>query len=159
MYVPPYKLFAEAINIKRDSVTISSQVFGMLLRAVFSEHFNVSWYRATYPDVAEAVDRGDISSELTHFVEGGFKEGRMPCSFAVDEEWYKHTYRDIASAIETGTIACGHVHYNQSGYGEGRLPDAISASISALWIQAIDQSRQVVFSRPVRHQTTFTADK
>ncbi len=40
--------------------------------------FDEAWYLAQYPDVAEAVRRGDIASGLEHFLASGRREGRFP---------------------------------------------------------------------------------
>ena len=38
----------------------------------------LAYYRATYPDVAAAVDRGEQPSERAHYADYGWKEGRHP---------------------------------------------------------------------------------
>ena len=36
------------------------------------------WYLATYDDVAEGVETGEIVSAAEHFHRHGYKEGRLP---------------------------------------------------------------------------------
>lgn len=145
MYIPPAAILNKsvAINEERDSVSIPKKLFLLLLRAAFAETFDVRWYRATYPDVAEAVDKGEIVSELDHFVEGGYWEGRMPCSYAVNEEWYKRHYSDVNEAIEAGDIASAHLHYNKSGHFEGRVPDASAEQVLLRWNEALTLEREL----------------
>ncbi len=40
--------------------------------------FDEAWYLARYPDVAEAVRRGDLRSGLEHYLVSGRREGRFP---------------------------------------------------------------------------------
>jgi SAM-dependent methyltransferase len=40
--------------------------------------FDTAYYRATYPDVAAAVDRGEQPSEIVHYADYGWAEGRHP---------------------------------------------------------------------------------
>ncbi len=80
------------------------------------------WYRATYPDVAEAIDAGVYTSATSHFTEHGYLEGRRPFAFEVDTEWYLETYPDVKEGIETGEILSAEDHYNRHGYEEGRMP-------------------------------------
>jgi len=127
----------------RDVVTMPKKLFSMLLRAAFAAVFDTRWYRAAYPDVAAAVDKGEVASELDHFIEGGYWEGRMPCSFAVNEEWYKRHYSDVREAIETGEIVSAHLHYNKTGYFEGRVPDAAAALVIAKWNHALAEAAQL----------------
>jgi SAM-dependent methyltransferase len=46
--------------------------------AVRTTGFDTAYYRATYPDVAAAVDRGEQPSERAHYADYGWKEGRHP---------------------------------------------------------------------------------
>jgi hypothetical protein len=81
-----------------------------------------TWYRATYPDVAEAIDAGIYTSATGHFVEHGYLEGRRPFPFEVNEAWYLETYPDVQEGIESGEILSAQDHYNLHGYDEGRMP-------------------------------------
>lgn len=80
------------------------------------------WYRASYPDVAEAIDAGTYTSATSHFVEHGYLEGRRPFAFEIDEAWYLEKYPDVQEGIATGEIASAEEHYNAHGYDEGRMP-------------------------------------
>jgi hypothetical protein len=39
---------------------------------------NEAFYASTYPDVAEAVRRGDVSSGTEHYLRSGASEARTP---------------------------------------------------------------------------------
>jgi hypothetical protein len=142
MYIPPAVALNKALVMddNREVVIISKKLFFVFFRAAFEEMFDARWYRATYPDVAAAVDKGEIGSELDHFIEGGYWEGRMPCSVAVNEEWYKLHYSDVSAAIEAGEIASAHQHYNKTGYFEGRVPDSSAELAMAKWNHALAQA-------------------
>lgn len=138
MYVPPFQYVSDVIEFDKSSLQVKmpKTVFDMLLRSAIAAHFDARWYRSAYPDVADSVERGEIRSEIAHYVESGYREGRLPCSFPVHEEWYKIAYPDVAQAIDAGEVASAHAHYNQSGYAEGRFPDAASAAVAELWTEA-----------------------
>lgn len=80
------------------------------------------WYRAEYPDVADAIDEGVFRSARHHFIESGYFEGRLPGELAVDEDWYAQHYPDVASGVEEGFFASLGQHFREHGYREGRRP-------------------------------------
>jgi hypothetical protein len=82
------------------------------------------WYRATYPDVTDAIAAGTYRNAKQHFIENGYVEGRRPFPMAVDEAWYLEAYPDLKAGIEQGLINSAAEHFNQHGYIEGRLPSA-----------------------------------
>lgn len=50
-----------------------------------AEAFDEAWYLASYPDVAEAVSRGDFASARAHYLGYGRKEGRLPGAAAAQQ--------------------------------------------------------------------------
>ena len=91
----------------------------MKFRAMFDE----AWYLTTYPDVAETVRSGSVKSGYDHFIEHGFKEGRVPIKPIFDEAWYLTTYPDAAEAVRSGRAKSGYDHFIEFGYAEGRKPN------------------------------------
>ncbi len=88
------------------AATDSSESRDLILDSGF---FDEAWYRATYPDVSAAgVD------PLTHYLESGLHEGRVP-SQRFDPEFYLKTYPDVAAAGVNPLI-----HYLEAGRQEGR---------------------------------------
>jgi hypothetical protein len=83
-----------------------------------------NWYRASYPDVADAIEAGTYRDAKQHFVENGYIEGRRPFPMEVDEAWYLKAYPDLKAGIEQGLINSASEHFEQHGYVEGRLPSA-----------------------------------
>lgn len=79
------------------------------------------WYKATYPDVAEGISTGSISSAKEHYVRYGYFENRLPHAAAIDEGWYLSTNSDVADGIANGGLA-PTAHYQEHGYREGRWP-------------------------------------
>ncbi len=39
---------------------------------------DAEWYLATYPDVQQAIDAGEVSDAAHHFEVFGYREGRVP---------------------------------------------------------------------------------
>jgi hypothetical protein len=144
MYVPPFTILSSALVIDdvNETVTLPRRVFEMLLAASHDANFDPLWYRSVYPDVAEAVDRGQIGSEIMHFAEGGYREGRLPAAFETDEDWYVQHNADVEAAISGGAVASAHAHYNQVGYFEGRAPDREGEIARARWMQALQPPQQ-----------------
>jgi hypothetical protein len=81
-----------------------------------------AWYRASYPDVAEAIDAGAYRNAKHHFVDYGYFEGRRPFEPEIDEAWYLKNNPDIKKGVEDGSIASAAKHFIEHGYDEGRLP-------------------------------------
>lgn len=81
-----------------------------------------AFYRATYPDVAEAIAAGLYRNARAHFVANGYLEGRQPFAMAVDEAWYLATYPDVVEGIEDGAFKSAQDHFTRHGYEEGRRP-------------------------------------
>lgn len=80
------------------------------------------WYRATYPDIDQAILDGLLPNARAHFVTSGYFEGRLPCLMAVDETWYLETYEDIQAAVNDGIFESASDHFHKFGYREGRFP-------------------------------------
>ncbi|PYF07465.1 hypothetical protein C8J30_11716 [Rhodobacter viridis] len=80
------------------------------------------WYRATYPDVDQAIRDGVITRAQEHYIASGYFEGRLPCAVTVDEAWYFETYPDVAAAHAAGEVSSATQHFLLYGYAEGRKP-------------------------------------
>jgi hypothetical protein len=96
----------------------------VLAPALSSVHVDENWYLSRFPDVAEAIGRGDFASAADHYAKVGFYEHRMPYEIDVDDEWYLESYPDVAAAVEKGTFPSGRAHFYLLGYREGRFPHA-----------------------------------
>ena len=82
--------------------------------------FSESYYLAQYPDVANAVAAGWISSGRSHFAQWGCHEGRNP-NVNFSENGYRARYPDVAAAVASGAFArCAFVHFSMFGRSEGR---------------------------------------
>ncbi len=75
--------------------------------------FDPAWYRAVYPDVAQAG-----SDPLRHYVEYGWREGRLPNPY-FDSAWYLANNPDVVAAAMNPLL-----HYLRHGDLEGRRPMA-----------------------------------
>jgi hypothetical protein len=81
------------------------------------------WYLTQYPDVRAGIRPGGFRSAYQHFLEFGYREGRVPRNPGVDEAWYLAAYPDVADAIRSGRFKSAYDHFMQNGYGEGRKPN------------------------------------
>jgi hypothetical protein len=106
----------DTISLKRDQF---EKLIKILLRAI---DIDEKWYRATYPDVDAAINKGTYKSAKHHFIADGYFEGRRPGKVFVDEDWYKQAYPDISEAVEFGEFASCQEHFDQFGEAEGRFP-------------------------------------
>lgn len=127
-YLLPFSLLSRAmdaqprgdglhVNIRMDDML---QMIRFLLQGVAVDE---SWYRATYPGVASAIDRGLFRSAQHHFVEHGYFEGKLPFKIEVDEEWYLARYAGLRAAVERRTLSSAAQHFLEHGYREGRIPN------------------------------------
>ena len=97
--------------------------------AVIDHLFNESWYLRSYPDVAAAVQAGQLPSGRAHFFGAGLQEGRTQISIFYDvreaDSLYLEANPDVAEAVASGIFASGLHHYVNSGEQEGRalFPD------------------------------------
>lgn len=87
-------------------------------------HFDEAWYLERNPDVAEAIERGEVESAAVHYREAGYFEHRMPYDIAVDEVFYLSEYPDVAAAVAEGHFGSAEGHFAAMGFAEGRLPCA-----------------------------------
>jgi SAM-dependent methyltransferase len=110
--------------------------------AVPADVFDEAWYLVSYPDVAEAVARGEFASGRAHYLGYGRREGRLPAGAAAsggaaakdapgaedataagfNEAWYLARYPDVAEAVRRGDLGSGLEHYLACGRQEGRFP-------------------------------------
>ena len=106
-------------------VILSTDHFGRLLASVL-EHVSVdeAWYVRRYPDVAEAIKRGERVSAKQHYMEAGYFEDRLPRRIPVDVQWYFETYPDVKKGVKDGEFVNAQQHFDREGFREGRLPYA-----------------------------------
>ena len=126
-YLPPFegiKAFVTFAAIKGElTVTAEYAQFTALIRTLLQGiEVDEAWYFSQYPDVAEAVEKGIVSSAKEHFLNDGYFEGRMPFLIKVDEQWYLEQNPGIAEYIETGQLESAQQHFIDNGYREGRKP-------------------------------------
>ncbi|HEY9753324.1 MAG TPA: ELWxxDGT repeat protein, partial [Coleofasciculaceae cyanobacterium] len=83
--------------------------------------FDEGFYRSHNPDVAAAINRGEIGTGFDHFLSYGQFEGRSP-SILFDEGFYRSNNRDVADAIAAGQFTSGLQHFLTYGVKENRDP-------------------------------------
>ncbi len=103
-----------------DTVSLPRHLLGQLLDLAFDDIVDEDWYLARYPDVADAVSKGQVSSAREHFTQAGLYEGRVPYEIGIDSTAYLKKHRDVATSVKEGTYADGKDHFLESGFAEGR---------------------------------------
>jgi hypothetical protein len=139
MFVPPYHLLEPHIKTVRsaedgvDQVVVPTALFRFVLRcALESCEFDEAQYQRCNPDVADAVERGEIASGREHFLGRGYLEGRVG-AVPVHETWYLSNSPDVADAKRAGLEESGEAHYRRIGVCEWREPNPASASAVRGW--------------------------
>jgi ectoine hydroxylase-related dioxygenase (phytanoyl-CoA dioxygenase family) len=89
------------------------------------DQFDEAGYLRLYPDVAEAIARGDEVSGWNHYLNFGFSEGRQPNDF--DEAFYLAAYPMAQLEIRQGHARSPLQHFLLLGRGRGYLPKPTAA--------------------------------
>jgi hypothetical protein len=126
-YLPPFEGIKAFLNFAAVNgeltVTASYAQFTVLIRTLLQGiEVDEAWYLSQYPDVAEAIRKGIVTSAKEHFLNDGYFEGRMPFSIPVDEAWYLEQNPGVAEFIARGELLSAQQHFNDNGYREGRKP-------------------------------------
>lgn len=111
----------------------------------FSGHqieFDEVWYLEKYPDVAQAVQNGDMPSGRVHYIRYGREEGRL--GFAFDPDWYAATYPLAAAEASGADPLVLRQHYLAAGRFRGYLAHrnstrpqnaaGVASAFGGLWI-------------------------
>lgn len=162
VFVPSLRLMACLGEVKQTEteITLPLEAFRGLIQAAFrGDAFDGAWYRATYPDVAAAIDAGKVADAFSHFIRLGYLEHRRPRAFAVDRAWYEKTYQDVARAVRSGAVPDAETHFNSDGYFEPRAPDPATAQAFApLFAAAALKQKSQAASVPVPSAAGSAAD-
>jgi hypothetical protein len=125
----PYRELRAETRVRPDrrglrALMSKASLMGVVQRLLASVPVDEAWYRATYPGVAAAIERGDYASASVHYSKYGYSESRWPFFMQVDQEWYLGRYPDVRRMMEQGGVASAQVHFWSFGYREGRFPTA-----------------------------------
>ncbi|MDE2319541.1 MAG: hypothetical protein KGK02_07575 [Rhodospirillales bacterium] len=101
-----------------------AKLFALIRVLLESVEVDEAWYLKTNPDVAAAVQIGNLESAKAHYIISGYFENRLPRPVTVDEAWYLMEYPDVAEGIRSGTVVSASAHFESSGFVEGRLPQS-----------------------------------
>ena len=143
-YFPHIDLLLAALRINRErlnsksKVAIEARLLRLMLQTIVEQlPFSETFYRQTYPDLADAHQTGAIPDLHQHFIESGFFEGRFGAPPPIDEAYYAGKYADVAEAIRKGIVKSGAEHYMRSGASEGRVPnDEIKPNLE-IWMNVL----------------------
>lgn len=144
MFVPSAISLLNALEVDRatfergGTVKIPTRLFKLLLQiALAAADFDEEGYLRDNPDVARALERGEIESAHLHFIGFGYFEGRQGGGPEVDENWYLQKYPDVAAGIREGKIKSAKQHFHLIGAAEGRSPNADHEENAAQWKKAL----------------------
>lgn len=129
-YLPPFDLIKRSLDIKAVDgslrINLSYDEFVNILRMMLQGvEVDEAWYKETYPDIGQAIDKGRVPSARHHFLNDGWLEGRLPYAMNVEEDWYLKQYPDVADFLRRGLLTSAQGHFDEDGYREGRLPYAV----------------------------------
>jgi hypothetical protein len=83
----------------------------------YLEHFDETFYRLAYPDIATAIDAGHLPDGRHHYEHFGFAEGRE--AFFIDKSWYCRTYPIAAIELSQGEYDDPHHQWLDIGRARG----------------------------------------
>ena len=138
-YIAPFSVLKSAITLNKPShggarVEMSLELFGKIFELALRQvGFDEAGYLQKNPDVAKAVEKGEIKSAIAHFAYNGYFENRPVKARAVDASWYLKEYPDVAKSVEQGTIRSAGDHWGNNGYFEGRAPSQQLAKEVESW--------------------------
>ena len=123
---------------------------------VILQHFDVEFYLAANPDVAQLIGAGNVEGARAHYLLVGMKQHRLP--FPLAPAWYAARYPMAALEVAQGDHVNFAHHYIVVGKDRGYrpLPDAGEAwwddaeeldPLIVPWLQFISRSRGAT-SRP-----------
>ena len=112
-----------------DAGTDTGGSFGHYLRGLrvgateprTSIYFDPQWYRTTYPQVTEAIGKGQWRSALHHYIAHNDPEPFNPLA-EFSEAFYLAHYPDVARALAEGRFRRGYQHFIHHGARERRSP-------------------------------------
>jgi GT2 family glycosyltransferase/glycosyltransferase involved in cell wall biosynthesis len=107
-----------------------------------SAGFDPVWYRARYPAVAEAIDRGTWRSALEHYLCNDTPTRFDPHATFSEADYLAHT-PDVAAAVENRQFRNGYAHFLRHGDAARRAPSG-SAGLGRNGGQAAADARDAV---------------
>ncbi|GAN53466.1 glycosyltransferase [Tanticharoenia sakaeratensis] len=89
-----------------------------------SWYFDPAWYLETYPQVRQAIEQGEYSGPLHHYLTNGTPQAFDPNPF-FSEASYASRYPDVDAIVRSGGFRNGFEHFRKFGAREGRDPGNI----------------------------------
>jgi hypothetical protein len=99
-----------------------ADLLGIIKSLLIAVPIDESWYCATYPQAAKAIDDGTFPSVADHYAELGYFDGYFPFEIVVDEKWYISRYDHVRVGLERGRATSAQDHFMRLGYKEGCRP-------------------------------------
>jgi hypothetical protein len=146
MFVPSIESLSNKLNFDRSTfdregtVRVPAAMLKFLLQiALTATDFDEEAYLKENPDVAGAVERGDIENAYMHYIGYGYFEGRSGGGPEVDEDWYLVKYPDVANGIRNAQIKSAAQHFHRVGAAEGRSPNPEQQDSATQWKKALSR--------------------
>ena len=129
-YIPPFDSVKAhlAMASEKGEVRVSGayeDLVNLIRQLIQGIEVDEAWYLERYPDIADAIKEGIVTSAQQHFVNDGYFEGRQPFPIRVNERWYLTQNTGVADYVRQGKLKSGQQHFDENGYMEGRLPFAL----------------------------------
>jgi hypothetical protein len=94
----------------------------IIKRLLITVQLDESWYRATYPKAAKAMDDETFPSTADHYADQGYFDGYCPYAIPVNEKWYVSRYEHVRTGLDLGYAKSAQDHFMRLGYQEGCRP-------------------------------------
>ncbi len=144
MYVPPFTALLKNIGLTHQEfqnsyeVKVPTSLLRFLLQIALADgEFDEKGYLEANPDVAAAVQRGEIMDTRMHYIGDGYFEGRHGGHPQVNEQWYLTTYQDVAEGVRARKVASAAHHFAHSGASECRAPSEEYVPDAIQWAKAM----------------------
>ncbi len=155
-FLPWYQDILDGLGLTADFArTEEALVRTRFLAFLFKEFarlmpFDAAFYEAQYGDIAAAMARGDLTDSHAHYVNNGFREGRLPRAPLFDADYYLATYPDLAALAAREGAAGLLAHYIRHGRDERRFADKTTRMAAERWRQMLPLSPRTLAHRSVR---------
>jgi hypothetical protein len=102
-YLAPYPILDQwlATHALPDTSDLDlpyASYIAMIRRLIEPVAVDEAWYRAAYPGIADAIDRGVLRSAFHHFLAHGYFENRLPFAADRDDRTLPVPFADIKAA-------------------------------------------------------------
>ncbi|MEO1043422.1 MAG: hypothetical protein AAFX52_14160 [Pseudomonadota bacterium] len=129
----------QADDLNEETVNVRSDFIRLLMhRLLEALPFSEKAYLNANPDIAQAVESGQVSSGFEHYMVTGYFEGRHAGDFAVNPTWYLGNNSDVREAALRGEVSDAARHFQSTGFHEGRTGTEQQLRMRMSWSNLLD---------------------